>query len=588
MNSIGLRRPQDQARAAAPVASAALLVLLLGGCQTGADWHRSVDREIDKSLDEAVRVNEGNGKTVPPEVSEALIPPLSMTLPEGQRVPVEPRFNLTVNNAPARQVFMGLVEGTRYSMVVRPDVDGQITLNLKDVTVPEAVAAIRETYGYAYRRDGERFFILGRGVQTQLYSVNYLNFTRKALSRTRVASGELGTQTNNNTSGTQTIGGRNQVESGGVNLDTESEANFWRELQDTLTRLIGDKDGRKVVVNPQAGLVIVTALPDELRIVERFLNATHDAVSRQVILEAKVVSVTLTDEYKQGINWSKLFTISGDPVIASQIGGQGLFDAGTSDVLGAPFVLDPSAGLFSSAGATQTSAFGGVFTLTAQSDKFNLLLELLRGQGDVHVLSSPRVSTVNNQKAVIKVGDERFFITDIQSTGTVTGVTTTFFPSITFTPFFSGVALDVTPQIDDGENIILHIHPAVTEVQDEVRTFTLRDEEFTVPLARNNIQTTDNIVRARSGQIIVIGGLMREAITNRNARVPLIGDVPALGELFKQKAIRRIKSELVILLRPTIVKLDQQWAEEAKQSRERVREIRQEGARGRGAKQEKP
>jgi MSHA biogenesis protein MshL len=473
-----------------------LVVALLGGCQFSADWQDSMDSSIDKTLDDAVKTMENVPDQVPPEINQALLPPLEITLPDGRKYPLEPRFDLAVSDASARDVFMGLVEGTPYSMVVHPGVSGRVTLSLKDVTVPQALDAIREVYDYAYRREGNRFFILGQGLQQRLFQVNYLNFSRVALSRTRVASGELRTSLSNNTGGGGRQRGASSPQSGGVDLDTKSETNFWQGLHDTLTSLIGDKEGRKVVINPQAGVVIVTALPNELRVVEHFLNVTQATVTRQVILEAKFVQVTLSDSYKQGINWSKLFTVNGNDIVASQIGGQSLFDSGTSEILGNSFTLDPTAGLFNAAGATATSAFGGVFTLVGSSDSFNLFLELLKVQGDVQVLSSPRVSTLNNQKAVIKVGDERFFITNIESTSTVTGASTQTTPSVTFTPFFSGVALDVTPQIDDQNNIILQIHPAVTDVQDDTRSFVLGSEEFTVPLAKSNIQTTDNVVRA--------------------------------------------------------------------------------------------
>jgi len=564
------------------VALLGLVVALLDGCQFTADWHDSIDNNIDKTLDDAVMTIENEPEQVPPEISQALLPPLEITLPDGRKFPLQPHFDLTVNDASARDVFMGLVEGTPYSMVVHPGVSGRLTLNLKDVTVPQALDAIRDVYDYAYRREGNRFFILGQGLQQRIFPVNYLNLNRMALSRTRVASGELRTSVGNNTGGSGGQRGSSSPQSGGVDLDTKSQTDFWLALQNTLTTLIGDKEGRKVVINAQAGVVIVTALPNELRVVEQFLNITLEAVNRQVTLEAKIVQVTLSDSYKQGINWAKLLTINGNDIIASQIGGQSLFDSGTSQILGNKFTLDPTAGLFDSAGATATSAFGGVFTLVGKSDSFNLFLELLKGQGDVQVLSSPRVSTVNNQKAVIKVGDERFFITNIESTNTVTGGVTQVFPSVTFTPFFSGVALDVTPQIDDQKNIILHIHPAVTDVQDDIRSFVVGGDDFTVPLAKSNIQTTDNVVRARSGQVIVIGGLMKEVVIDARAGVPIVGDWPVIGDLFKQTAVERIKSELVILLRPTIVSHSQQWADEIRRSQQHIGEIRTQSSERRG------
>jgi MSHA biogenesis protein MshL len=542
------------------------VTVLLAGCQTTAGWKDSAAAEIDKAMHEAIAST--SNEPVPAEISDALLPPMELTLPDGGTAPLGPRFDLTVNNAPARQVFMGLVEGTPYSMVVHPDVGGRLTLNLKDINVPEAVDAIRNAYGYAYKRDGNRFFILGRGMQTRLFAVNYLNLARTGLSRTRVASGELTASSGD--------GETRGVQSGGVELDTATSHDFWKELEATLTAIIGKEDGRKAVINPQSGLVVVKAMPDELQLVEEFLAATHETVNRQVILEAKIIEVELSERYQQGINWSQMGSVDSADVTASQLAGDALFNSGTSEILGAPFILDPASGLFSGIAATATSAFGGVFTLTAMSDSFSLLLELLKSQGDLQVLSSPRVATVNNQKAVIKVGAEEFFITDIDSEETtiVGGVGTSSVPSVEFTPFFSGVALDVTPHIDDQNNITLHIHPGVTEVVEETKSFIIGDEDFSVPLAVSAIQVSDNIVRAKSGQIIVIGGLMKEGVTDQNSRVPVLGDIPVVGAAFKQKKVTRIKKELVILLRPTIVNVGQDWADAVTESQDRIRNIR--------------
>lgn len=557
------------------------VTVLLAGCQTTAGWKESATAEIDKAMQEAIAST--SSEPVPAAISDALLPPMELSLPDGGKAPLGPRFDLTVNNAPARQVFMGLVEGTPYSMVVHPDVGGRLTLNLKDINVPEAVDAIRNAYGYAYKRDGSRFFILGRGMQTRLFTVNYLNLVRTGLSRTRVASGELtGGSGGSSSSGSSGNARRHRgVQSGGVELDTASSQDFWQELQTTLTAIIGKEDGRKAVINPQSGLVVVRAMPDELRLVEEFLAATHETVNRQVILEAKVIEVELADRYQQGINWAQMGTVDSADVTAAQLAGDALFnsisgDSGTSGIIGTPFILDPASGSFSGIGATATSAFGGVFALTVMSDTFSLLLELLKNQGDVQVLSSPRVATVNNQKAVIKVGAQEFFITDIQSSQTtvVGGLGTRAVPSVEFTPFFSGVALDVTPHIDDQNNIILHIHPGVTEVRQETKSFVVGDEDFSIPLAVSAIQTSDNIVRARSGQVVIIGGLMKEAVVDRDSRVPVLGDIPVVGSAFKQKKITRIKKELVILLRPTIVNVGQDWADAITESQDRIRNIR--------------
>lgn len=192
----------------------------------------------------------------------------------------------------------------------------------------------------------------------------------------------------------------------------------------------------------------------------------------------------------------------------------------------------------------------------------------------MQVLSSPRVSTVNNQKAVIKVGTDEFFVTDISST-TVTGVTTTSTPDITLTPFFSGIALDVIPQIDEDNNVILHIHPTVSDVAEQTKIITVGGQQQSLPLAQSSVRESDSIVRARSNQIIVIGGLMKNATLEDIGSTPLLGDIPLIGPLFRHTNQRSLKSELVILLRPIVVDSDAAWKNRLQKSSKRFRNLDQ-------------
>jgi MSHA biogenesis protein MshL len=549
---------------------AAALIVLLAGCQSiSPGWSESVRKSVDQDLQQGRTANRGD-RAVPADVSKALLPPIEINLPQGGAVPIEPRFDVTVSNAPARQVFMGLVEGTPYSMVVQPSVAGTISLNLKDVTVPEALDAIRQAYGYEYRREGNRFFILGRELQTRIIPVNYLNLTRKGVSDTRVAASGL-SPTGATTSGTTTTTSASSSQSSGVQIQTQTQTDFWKELTTTLTAIVGASGGRKVIVNPQAGIVLVTAMPDELRLVEKYLGATQSSMNRQVILEAKIVEVQLSNGFQSGINWSGIAESAGRTYTVGQVGGGTLLSpAGVSEIAGNTGNLNPTTGTFSPISGTDASAFGGVFTLAVKSNNFASFFELLKTQGDLNVLSSPRVSTMNNQKAVIKVGTDSFFVTkqDITQSGTLTGLPTV---STELSPFFSGIALDVTPQIDDAGNISLHIHPSVSDVTEKKITVASNQ---TVSTALSSVQESDNIVRAQSGQIIVIGGLMKEATTDDNASVPLLGDIPLLGNLFKQKKVTRIKRELVILLKPTVINNGQDWGDAVGESQERIRKIR--------------
>jgi len=548
------------------------LALLVAGCTTPSGWRSGARTNIDQTLDKA-RASNQDGQGVPTDVRKALLPPIEINLPQGRATPLEPRFDLAVNNAPVRQVFLGIVEGTPYSMVLHPGIGGTVTLNLKHVTVPEAMKAIRHVFGYEYRRDGNRFYVLGREMQTRLFMVNYLNLIRRGKSDTRVSGGGIGQRSSSGGAAATPTGGVSGFSS--IELQTQSDVDFWKNLDLTLKEIIGKEGGRKVIVNPQSGVVVVRAMPNELRIVEEYLGATHATINRQVVLEAKIIEVELNDRYQAGINWSK---ISGN-YTASQVGGgtTDLSTSGSTPISGSLGSLRPGTGTFSpTTPGTLSNAFGGVFTLAATASDFTAFIELLKGQGEVQVLSSPRVSTINNQKAVIKIGGDEFFVTGVtSSTGTTSGgITTTSTPTVDLTSFFSGIVLDVTPQIDENKNIVLHIHPSVSAVTQKDKVFNVAGSSFNLPLALSTIQESDNVVRSKSGQIIIIGGLMKEGTTDENASVPILGDIPILGNLFRHKKVTRVKKELVILLKATVIEAGQDWNDALRDSQERIKKIR--------------
>jgi len=570
---------------------AAAALMLLSACESNPYvWSDRAQSNINTSLEDSK--NDSRKKdagAVPEQVGQKLLPPFQVRPPEGKLVPLEPRFDLAVNNAPARQVFMSLVDGTPYSMIVHPDVSGGITLNLKNVTVAEALRSIRETYGYDYRREGNRYSILGPGMQTRIIAVNYLNMNRKGKSDMRVSTGELTRAIGTGATAGSGTSSPNQLQSSAIHsiqIATDSATDFWKDLRSTLMTLIGvsesaDASGaespssggsagdRRVIVDPQSGYVIVRAMPEELRVIEDYLERTQLVINRQVVLEAKIVNVVLSEGFQTGVNWARM---QGSSIFA-QTGGGSIFDGGVSEIAGQTGNLNPGAG--TNVSNALTSAFGGVFSVATNTSDFASFVELLKTQGDVNVLSSPRVSTVNNQKAVIKVGGDEFYVTAITSTPSgVFGVPPT--NTVELTPFFSGVALDVTPQIDDDNNIVLHIHPAVSEVVLRNQTLIIMGSTNSLPLASSSIQESDNVVRATSGQVIVIGGLMKEVTKDNNAGVPFLSDIPILGNVFKHKQVSRVKSELIILVKPTIIEASQNrmWADNIEDAQARIRSLR--------------
>ena len=547
--------------------------LALSACESQAP-RKDTLHKMESVVNESIQKNEEQAK-VPENVSQALLPTINLGSSEVPEVADGQRFDISVNNVPADQFFMSLVDGTPYNMVVHPEVTGTITLNLRNVTVPQVMEAARDVYGYEFVKTQYGFNVLPARLQARIYQINYLNILRRGNSQTLVSSGSLteaqsggssGDASNNNNS----QGGLSQPARTvlGTSITTEQpETTFWQELQASVQAIVGSGEGRSVVVNPQSGVVVVRALPNELREVEAFLTATQLIVQRQVVLEAKIIEVRLSDNYQSGINWSSLFKPGNNSITASNIGGGSVLvnEAGVSDIAGSTGSINPVNPPPLPLDGAVTSAFGGVFTLALQLNDFTAFIELLKTQGNVQVLSSPRVATLNNQKAVIKVGTDEFFVTDISST-TVTGTSTTIQPDVTLTPFFSGIALDVTPQISNAGEVTLHIHPSVSDVVDQQKTVVIGSVTQQIPLALSSVRESDSIVKARSGQVIVIGGLMQDLTDDRTASAPGLSNVPVLGRIFRHDKKQSTKSELVILLRPVVVDDGSQWSNELENS----------------------
>ncbi|MFD0913549.1 secretin N-terminal domain-containing protein [Methylophilus luteus] len=557
----------------------------LAGCNSNpfAPSNVSINPKIQSELSKSAAQAKAQVAPPPKEVTDELFEPLRIEPPKSLAKRAEPRFDLVVNKAPATQVLMGIVSGSPYSIALSPELKGDISINLRDVTLFEALNALRDLYGYEYKMTGKQIFVEPQTIQTRVFQVNYITGARKGTSATKVTSGTVSNQggggqaaaaSGGTAVGTPASSGGGaanlQVYASDVSMGTNND--FWGDMANSLNSMIGEESGRKVVINPQSGLIMVRAMPKEIRQVEKFLSLMQVTVDRQVILEAKILKVQLNKESQQGINWAFLRRGSRDVTFGNVNGNSSIGPTGT---ITDGVVSSTSPGFL--ANSSPIPLGGAAFALAVQGGNFSALLTFLETQGNVEVISSPRIATINNQKAVLKVGNDAFFVTNVKTNVTTTTGGAIVTPDIQLQPYFSGISLDVTPQIDRSDNIILHVHPFVSDVTQVNRTVTLSAANggtYTIPTASSNINETDSIVRTRDGSVIAIGGLMSETIDNTRTKVPGLGDVKFLGNLFRQKDEVSRKTELVILLKSTIVRGGDSWAQDMLDSQERIDKLK--------------
>jgi MSHA biogenesis protein MshL len=612
-----------------------LLAALCGCSALSPPRDDSTQQRINTTLQEAAATPaKGPAAPVPSAVENALLPPLRGSIPKTSSRQLEPRFDLAVSDAPMNEVLMAIVSGTRYSILVRPKAAPsassllgapvgvaapagtkaaeRLTVKLKDVTVFEALDAIREIYGYEYSQDGNRIYVQPPELTTAIYQVNYILGQRRGVSDLQVVAGSSSSAGASGGAGLGAAGATGastgsyaSIQSSALSTVTKSDV--WGEMEDALRTLLGCQiakdqpksggtgasvggsasradvsftgdtqtgerprgvdgcsEGRSMAVNPMSGTILVRGMPNELRLVDRMLRAMQGNIERQVIIEAKIIDVELNAGAQQGINWA---AFGAGRHQASVGANTSLMDGTTASAAGSVNAGTSLGALLGTQmlGVATPNAFSAGLGVALQLTDFSALVNFLQTQGQVRVLSSPRIATLNNQKAVLKVGSEESFVTNASggqiTAGTGGSAATTTNPTITYQPFFSGIALDVTPQIDDSDRITLHVHSMVNSiaVRDKLAIISTSGDR-SLPFAVNSISQTDSVVKTRDGQMIVIGGLMTESASDNRAKVPGLGDVPGAGSLFSRGEQKTTKRELVILLRPTVVKGESTWS----------------------------
>jgi MSHA biogenesis protein MshL len=530
--------------------SLVLMLFAFLGCATP----RFTEVRQTMALNEPPRIEEPEKKLGPPRTEEIA------------EVKEKGLFSLSLRDTDIRDVFLLLSKDSGMNIIADADVKGKLSIDFTGLDLNSALYAITRPLGYTFRMDKGFIRVSKPILETRAFNINYIIGKRSSSSTMSAAISESGTTTGLNTgmrstninisttpssaSGTQAASSTSQ---GNVNVTTSGTSDFWKEIRRDLEVMVfgdaqggqegdggssrGDSSGRRLVVNELAGVVHVTDYSDNLEKIGDFLLDVEKALNKQVMIQAHVIEVSLNDSYSFGINW--------DVLAGSGTGAQGE--------------------LFSFAQNLVPSPPTGVFQIGLANKKVTALLDAMRTQGQVNVLSSPKVSTMNNQKAVIKL-----------TTREVSWVTSSFFNAdgtilVSYTtPQIDevGLFLDVTPQIDDKGVITMQIHPSVSE---KIRDSISPDGKSTMPVI--DVREVDTLIKVKNGQTIVIAGLITDKINDSTKRVPLLGDIPFLGTLFKQTTQDKTKTELVILMTPYILN-DRSIEDIRKEHEERVQRAR--------------
>ena len=542
-----------------------LSLLLLLGCATLPKEERA------KLPSQVITPNQPQ----PPEekLKELVVPQTEET----KKIP-EKLYSFSVRDADVQDILLAFSRESEFNIVIDPELSGRVTIDLKRVTMKEFLDAVLSPLGWTYSIDGRFVKIVRPQMETRLFTLNYIS-TKRSGKREIYAStggglqtGALAGQQAGVIPGQQTAISPSSSNTGYSNLTSVDEVDLWDEIEKGLEAIIfgsidektkpvnsesgkmtltrTDGKGKKLVINKSTGIILAADYPMNLNKIALFLETVEGSSQRQVTIQAKIMEVILSDAFREGINWQ---VIEGLPRFINL--AWGLSDK--TKTVGFPggesgyFISGSSSGTSSGTlaqlpipGTFKISPFGGMFIFGPRGTDVILtdIMQAIQEQGDVKVLSSPTISTLNNQKAIIRVGNQDvFFITGAVATQTTV---TQFIQPMTID---IGIILDVTPQISEDGSIIMNIHPSVT---DKLGDKLSPDGKSTFPLL--SVRETDTTVKVRNGQTIIIAGLMQEKTEETYTGVPGLKSIPLLGSLFRYKSETKRNSELVIMITPTL------------------------------------
>jgi MSHA biogenesis protein MshL len=490
-------------------------------------------------------------------------------------------FNVTVRDVAVADVLFVLARDAHLSLDISPKVVGQVTLIAVDQTLPQILNRLAEQVAMRYEVKDSTIVVKLDTPFDRPYKIDYVNIERESKSASNIS-----TQIQAGSNGQVTIGGAGSAGGGGdtnnnstAQLTSSTRNQFWRSLTQNVKALVGDNapltasasggapqlsaasssaaaspDSSFVVANAETGLLLVRATARQHERVQQYLDVMLRSAHRQVLIEATVAEVQLSDQYQQGINWQKLnsgsFKATQQPMGPAPLPGGSIPGSGPGGITyPSSNTLLPNPSLLVLQYVSAPGSFLG---------NVSAAVSLLESFGTVKVLSSPKLSVLNNQTAFLKVVDNRIYFTiNVQVTpGTTVGTQ----PLVTYTSTPAtvpvGFVMSVTPSIDETGMVSMDVRPTISRILDYVNDPNPALAQANVISQIPEIQTREieSLLRVRSGDIAVMGGLMQDVINKSSDEVPFVGRIPWLGNLFKYRNDTHTKSELVIFLRPVVIR----------------------------------
>jgi len=399
-------------------------------------------------------------------------------------------------------------------------------INIKDMTLNEIFETLVKSKGLSYSYQKKLLNI--SGIRTKTFKLDYISTDRQGTSNTDISlTGDTGS----------TEGGKSGSSlSTGAQITSSDKFSFWTSIEKELSAIINTPADKfkapAPIINKEAGLVTISGTPSQIERVSAYMSSMMDRLHQQVMIDVKILSVTLNNARKTGVNWGELYKLQNVKVGYDSVNAKDV-DTFTE-------------------GSINTAAHNGLWHSNllrfTGSTSVADIVQFLNTQGNVSSVSNPKVVTLNNQPAVFSSGDQLYYKLSSSSRQSGTGAATEVYSGEIVKSVFAGVLLDITPQVTDDGEIILKINPSISSAKSDVKSDGVR--RLPPDLTKQQISA---VVKLRDGEKIVLGGLIKSSKQKGSYKVPILGNIPVLGYAFKQETTTEIREELVVIITPHIM-----------------------------------